>query len=87
MLSTAILRKPADYREWAEVLSKEYEAFLNRVDEHRNTVIDSYGAVSAVEFFAVISESFFEKPWQMKQKLPELYEQLSRYYGVDVAEW
>ena len=82
-----ILREPAHYREWAQVLSREYEAFLDRVDAHHNTVIDSYGAESPVEFFAVITESFFEKPRQMKEKLPALYEQLCGYYGVDVAEW
>lgn len=82
-----ILKDRSHYQEWATVLTKEYEEFLTRVSKRSNKVIDSYGAVSAVEFFAVITESFFEKPWQMKRELPELYQQLSRYYGVDVAEW
>jgi len=82
-----ILKDRSHYKEWAEVLTREYEAFLERVQKNTNRVIDSYGAVSAVEFFAVVSESFFEKPQHMKTKLPELYEQLSRFYGVDTAEW
>ncbi len=82
-----ILKERADYAKWAEVLSREYEEFLDRVRRHRNKVIDSYGALSPVEFFAVISETFFEKPKLMKQKLPELYTQLSRYFGVDTADW
>lgn len=82
-----ILRESAHYKEWTEVLNKEFTAFLKRVEKNQNRVIDSYGAISPVEFFAVISESFFEKPQQMKRKLPALYHQLSQYYGVDVAEW
>lgn len=82
-----ILKDRSHYKAWAEVLTDEYQAFLERVEKRENRVIDSYGAVSPVEFFAVISESFFEKPSMMKKRLPALYEQLRRYYGVDVAEW
>jgi Mlc titration factor MtfA (ptsG expression regulator) len=50
-------------------------------------VIDKYAAVSPPEFFAVATESFFEKPVQMKDKLPDLYEQLEKFYGLDPASW
>ncbi len=82
-----ILRNSAHYAEWSKVLNDEYDAFLKRVERRRNTVIDEYGALSPVEFFAVISESFFEKPKRMKSKLPELYSQLERYYHLDPASW
>ena len=82
-----VLRESSDYAEWAEVLSKEYESLLIRVDKGTNTVIDGYGAVSPSEFFAVVTESFFEKPMQMKNKLPDLYQQLERYYNLDPAAW
>lgn len=82
-----VLRNNKDYAEWAEVLSKEYESLLIRVDKGKNTVIDSYGASSPVEFFAVATESFFEKPVQMQTKLPELYAQLKKFYGLDPASW
>lgn len=82
-----ILKDRSHYSDWAEVLGEEYQSFLKRVDSGSNKVIDSYGAVSPVEFFAVITESFFEKPQLMKMRLPELYEQLLQYYGVDTANW
>lgn len=82
-----VLREHDHYKEWAEVLTKEYEAFLVRVDKNKNKVIDEYGSVSAVEFFAAITESFFEKPQMMKRKLPDLYQQLSQYFGVDPSQW
>jgi Mlc titration factor MtfA (ptsG expression regulator) len=82
-----VLREPAHYREWAQVLTREYDEFRQRVEHGSNTVIDEYGAVSAVEFFAVATESFFEKPTQMHSKLPDLYRQFQQYYGLDPARW
>ncbi|MGV6826714.1 MAG: M90 family metallopeptidase [bacterium] len=82
-----ILRDGSHYKEWADVLTREYDEFLDRVDRGKNKVIDEYGAVSASEFFAVATESFFEKPDQMKKELPDLYEQLRTLFGLDPAEW
>ena len=45
----------------------------------------SYGATNPAEFFAVATESFFEKPRQMKEKTPDLYEELKGFYGQDPA--
>jgi Mlc titration factor MtfA (ptsG expression regulator) len=82
-----VLRDSSHYADWAKVLSKEYDSLLIRVEHRANSVIDAYGAVSPAEFFAVATESFFEKPLQMKQKLPELYEQFKIFYNMDPAEW
>ena len=82
-----VLRDSSHYADWAKVLSKEYDSLLIRVEHSTNSVIDAYGAVSPVEFFAVATESFFEKPLQMKQKLPELYEQFKIFYNLDPAKW
>ena len=82
-----VLRESAHYKEWAEVLMREYDEFLDRVERGKNKVVDEYGAVSAPEFFAVATESFFEKSNQMKKRLPELYQQLQKFYGLDPASW
>jgi MtfA peptidase len=42
--------------------------------------IDMYGASSPVEFFAVISEYFFEQPALLKKNHPDLYEMLVRIF-------
>lgn len=42
--------------------------------------INMYGATNTAEFFAVISEYFFEQPERLKSNHPELYEMLSRIY-------
>ena len=44
--------------------------------------IDMYGAANAVEFFAVISEYFFEQPALLKANHPALYEMLARIYKI-----
>ncbi len=82
-----VLRDSSHYAEWAEVLSKEFDSLLIRADRGTNSVIDAYGAVSPSEFFAVATESFFEKPLQMKNKLPDLYQQFRRFYDLDPAAW
>ncbi len=82
-----ILHEAAHYAQWAAVLSKEYEAFLTRVQQGDNKVIDAYGAESPIEFFAVVTESFFEKSLIMHEKLPDLYFQFKQFYQLDPAEW
>jgi len=42
--------------------------------------IDMYGATNHAEFFAVISEYFFEQPGLLKTNHPELHEMLERIY-------
>lgn len=82
-----ILRHGDDYREWAEVLRKEFNELKESVHKGRDTVLDDYASVSPPEFFAVATETFFEKPVQMKTRLPELYEQLRKFYHLDPADW
>lgn len=82
-----ILRNSRDYKEWAEVLRKEYDELQHRVHTGSNTVLDDYATVSPPEFFAVATETFFGKPVQMKTRLPELYEQLRKFYDLDPATW
>jgi Mlc titration factor MtfA (ptsG expression regulator) len=42
--------------------------------------IDMYGATNHAEFFAVISEYFFEQPGILQANHPDLYEMLERIY-------
>lgn len=46
--------------------------------------IDLYGATNHAEFFAVISEYFFEQPGLLKANHPELYEMLGRIYKTEM---
>ena len=82
-----ILPRVLDYEGWKQVMSAEYLQLCDRVENGQKTVLDSYGATSPAEFFAVATETFFEKPNQLYQKHPSLYELLQRYYRLDPQQW
>jgi hypothetical protein len=48
-------------------------------------LLDTYGAVSAVEFFAVATEAFFDMPVSLQGQHPELYAVLAGFYRQDPA--
>jgi Mlc titration factor MtfA (ptsG expression regulator) len=68
------------YAAWARVLGADFE----RLREAPG-VLDPYGATNPAEFFAVATETFFEKPRALRAENGELYEQLRAYYGLDPA--
>lgn len=78
-----ILSARSRYVAWARVLGAEYEAMQKR----RRSVMDRYGATNPAEFFAVATETFFEKPRQMQKRHPELYDELREYYQLDPVTW
>ncbi len=82
-----ILKKRSLYPEWQRIFSAAYERHVQRTEDGRRTVIDSYGATNPAEFFAVATETFFEKPRVLHKKYPELYGQLARFYAVDPLSW
>ena len=79
------LEKGSMYLAWARVLGDEYAGLVDRTERHRPTTMRNYGAASPAEFFAVVTECFFEKPAQLRRKHPELYEQLRSFYHQDPA--
>ncbi|MBE9168629.1 zinc-dependent peptidase [Pleurocapsales cyanobacterium LEGE 06147] len=82
-----ILQKDSDYSIWAKVMTKEYQQLCQDTRRGVKTVMDSYGVINPAEFFAVATETFFEKSYQLLKKHPALYEQLQRYYQVDPVQW
>jgi hypothetical protein len=82
-----ILEKQSSYKTWARVLSKEYQDLKRRALSGRKDIMDAYGATNPAEFFAVATETFFERPKQMKLTHPELYNELKSYYGLDPLKW
>jgi Mlc titration factor MtfA (ptsG expression regulator) len=75
----------ARYGSWARVLGEEFRELSERLRAGLGSDIDSYGATNHAEFFAVVTEMFFEKPHAMKQRHPELYGQLEAFYRQDPA--
>lgn len=75
------------YRLWAKVFRENYADFIGQLEDGRKTLIDSYGATNPAEFFAVATETFFEKPKQLAKRRPELYQEMMEYYGLDPRDW
>jgi hypothetical protein len=73
------------YLAWARVLGEAYADLRDRIDSHRPSVLDDYGATNPAEFFAVATECFFEKPHALERAYPELYSELRRFYRRDPA--
>jgi Mlc titration factor MtfA (ptsG expression regulator) len=71
------------YIAWARVLGEEYQDLLDDLRHNHKSDIDSYGATNPAEFFAVVTEYFFERPIQLKKRHPELYEQFKNFYKLD----
>ncbi|MCF8297573.1 MAG: zinc-dependent peptidase [Saprospiraceae bacterium] len=60
---------------WFDLMYKEIDRiYANQSD------INPYGATNTVEFFAVVSEYFFERPKLMQKKHPELYSLLEKTF-------
>jgi Mlc titration factor MtfA (ptsG expression regulator) len=69
------------------VLGQEYEQLKSAVERRERTLLDAYGTQSPAEFFAVATETFFEKPVKLRDEHPELYGQLREFYRQDPAAW
>ena len=82
-----ILAEAADYAAWARVMTREYEHLCNTVKQGAKSVLDSYGATNPAEFFAVATETFFEKPYALSQQHSDLYQQLKAFYKLDPIHW
>ena len=53
----------------------------------RKTLLDPYGATDPAEFFAVVTECFFDSPRAMLHEYRPLYELFRDYYRQDPANW
>jgi MtfA peptidase len=78
-----ILQRDVDYKTWAEIMTVEYQQLCDRTTKGKKTVLNPYGATNPAEFFAVATETFFEKPQQLMAHHGALYDQLQRYYQFD----
>jgi MtfA peptidase len=81
-----LLESRAQYQTWAEVMTAEYHRLIQRTSHGRRTLLDPYGTVSEAEFFAVVTESFFEQPLEMQTEHPQLYELFRNFFHQDPAE-
>jgi Mlc titration factor MtfA (ptsG expression regulator) len=73
------------YREWAEICAREFLCLREESARGHSTFLDPYGATNEAEFFAVITEQFFDRPAGMETYHPDLYRILRGFYRQDPA--
>lgn len=81
------LEMTSQYIAWARILSAEFKELNEEWQHGHKSVMDQYGATNPAEFFAVATETFFEKPEQLKKKHPALYAELQLFYKQDPAKF
>jgi Mlc titration factor MtfA (ptsG expression regulator) len=74
-------------RTWASTMSREFDDLQKDAWKGKQSLIDHYGATNPAEFFAVATETFYEKPEQMAKHHSELFEVLKSYYRIDPRNW
>ncbi len=70
-------------RRWAAVMDAAYW----RLREHPSALIGTYAATAPAEFFAVVSELFFEQPQALAAAEPAVYQELALLYQVHPLAW
>lgn len=74
------LHRGMDAAAWARDFSAAYADLCARVDAGEATAIDPYAATDPAEFFAVLTEVFFEMPRLLNATYPAVYSQLQQFY-------
>ena len=74
------LHRSMDVKTWADTFTLAYEDFRQRLQRGEYSPIDPYGAEEPAEFFAVLSEIYFETPRVLQQTYPDVYDQLHCFY-------
>lgn len=74
-----------DRAAWTRVFGSAYEDFRGRVERREPGGIDPYAAEHPAEFFAVLSETFFESPHRVLDAYGDVYRQLAAFYRQDPA--
>ncbi len=67
--------------ELAAILKKEYKKLVDRVERGRAVEVDEYAATNIHEFFAVMTETWLERPNRIRRAWPDVDKALSEFYN------
>jgi len=85
--SIPVAEDSVDRAKWEELFKREYPRIKAAYKAGRAHVIDEYALSDEAEFFTCATESFFERPKELKKYNPEIYDILQDYYGLDPLLW
>ena len=75
----------SDPETWRRVLAESYDRLCAKIETRTPSALNAYGGTNIAEFFAVATESFFEKPLELAREDSDLYAQLRSLYQQDPA--
>ncbi len=73
------------YRVWRQVMTSARAEVRRALAASVDPPINAYAATDDAEFFAVATEWFFERPHDLRARLPAVYDLLCRFYRQDPA--
>jgi MtfA peptidase len=73
----------AQRQRWATVMDAAYA----QLQREPSALISAYGATDPAEYFAVVSELFFEQPQALATEAPAVYRELAGLYQVHPLAW
>ncbi len=82
---TPPLDTAAERRAWGAAFSAAFNAQKARAERGQKSFLRDYAITNEAEYFAVATETFFEKPKAMLRELPDVYAALADFYQLDLA--
>lgn len=70
-------------RQWQDTMSRAYGELRDALRHHHKSWLDPYGATQPAEFFAVLTEAFYQQPGHLQEHQPAVYDVLRRFYRFD----
>lgn len=70
---------------WLKAAAGHYQQLVHDCEHGHPTLLDCYGTTNMAEFFAVATETFFERSAAMQKTHPELYRCLADFYRQEPA--
>ena len=78
------------YHTFSKVIYKRFELLHKKIEKGRfigkYKLLGDYAATNEAEFFAVMSELYFERPNHLKHNFPDIYKVLNLFYQLNMAE-
>jgi len=73
--------------QWSLVMLEEFQRLQAQAKLGEASLFNHYGATAPEEFFAVVSEVFFEQAQAMRERHPRLFAELRDFYRIDPTGW
>jgi Mlc titration factor MtfA (ptsG expression regulator) len=82
-----LLPGPQRYARWAQAMHEAFDELQAQAHTQTPSLLDHYGASDPAEFFAVLTETFFERPHELADQHPTLYREMRDFYRLDPLSW